>query len=86
MNALISGMVTSFHVLKSDFRVGGMTLRVCRAYSLVLVIMYCNTEVVRNSCKYSMGDALRGSPMVTPGDAENANDEGGRGSESMVVQ
>ena len=67
-------------VLKSDRRLGETALRAAAAYSLVLSTMYRRAEVVKNSCMYSMGDALPGSLLFTPGAAENANDVGGRGS------
>ena len=48
-------------------------------------MMYCSTEQVRNSWKYWMGVALRGSGIFTRGIAENVNEVGGRGSASMEV-
>lgn len=84
-NAFISLMVTSFQFLNSDLWLGGMAFSVARAYSFVFSMMYCSTDVVKKSWKYSIGLALRESPMFTPGVAENVKEVGGRGCASIVL-
>ena len=64
---------------------GSLLPRAVRAYSFVFSMMYCSTDVVKKSWKYSIGLALRESPMFTPGVAENVKEVGGRGCASIVL-
>ena len=83
MNALISCIDTFFYDLKGNRELQVMVLRAALAYWLVVLMIYCSTEVIRNSWKYWIGVALRESGMFTLGFTENVSEVGGNGSASV---